>query len=208
MIPMGSARIKIYELGPTRSARVRWTLLESGLPFESAGNDVSIIGSQELRQIHPLGKLPAALIDGRPLFESAAIVAAIADLVPDRKLIAPPGSWSRHLHNQWVSFVLSEMEAFVQSSEINTIDFILPEQQRVPEILEQNAMLYRKGAAVLNDVLGASEFLIDNRFSVADIFVGYTVHWGDEFKLLDGFPHLQAYQTRLAQREHCPWRAE
>ena len=34
--------IKLFELGPTRSARARWALLEAGLPFESIGNDVQI----------------------------------------------------------------------------------------------------------------------------------------------------------------------
>lgn len=64
--------IKLYELGPTRSARCRWTLLEAGLEYESVGNDPGIIGSEELKRVHPLGKLPAAIIDGKPLFESAA----------------------------------------------------------------------------------------------------------------------------------------
>lgn len=90
--------IKLYELGPTRSARCRWALLEAGLEYESVGNDPSIIGSDELRDVHPLGKLPAAIIDGKPLFESAAIATAVADLVPEKELIAPPGSWSRALH--------------------------------------------------------------------------------------------------------------
>ena len=110
--------IQLFELAPTRSSRARWALLEAELPFTSLGNDVSIIGSDVLREVHPLGKLPAIRIDGRPLFESAAIVAAIADLVPEKHLIAKPGTWSRCLHDQWVSFALSEMEAFVQSQRL------------------------------------------------------------------------------------------
>ena len=97
--------IKLFELGPTRSARARWALLEAGLPFESIGNDVSIIGSAELLAVHPLGKLPAMLIDGKPLFESAAILTAVADLAPEKQLVAPAGSWSRNLHYQWLSFI-------------------------------------------------------------------------------------------------------
>lgn len=197
------AEIKLFELGPTRSGRVRWTLLEAGLNYESIGNCVEIIGSDELRKVHPLGKLPAAIIDGRPLFESAAIVTAVADLVPEKDLIAKPGTWSRNLHYQWVSFALSEMEAFVQSSEINSIDFILPENQRVPEIIEQNSMLYRKGAAVLDDVLGKTRYLVDDRFSVTDIFVGYTVNWGNEEGLIDDCRNLQAYLSRLFDRGYC-----
>lgn len=195
--------IKLFELGPTRSARVRWALLEAGLDYESIGNSIAVFSSAELREIHPLGKLPAAIIDGKPLFESSAIVTAIADLVPEKALVAEPGTWSRNLHYQWMSFVLSEMEAFVQSSEINTIDFVLPEDQRVPEIVEQNSMLYRKGAAVLEDVLSETEFLVDNRFSVTDIFVGYTVNWGHEDRLLSDYPNLLAYLERLLSREHC-----
>ncbi len=204
---MHAPDIKLFELAPTRSSRVRWALLEAELPYESVGNDVSIIGSAALREVHPLGKLPAAVIDGRPLFESAAILAAVADLVPDKKLIATPGSWSRYLHEQWVSFAQSEMEAFVQSSEVNSIDFIIPPSQHVPDILAQNDMFYRKAAAALNEALGQTDYLVDNRFSVTDIYVGYVLHWGEERHLLDGFEHLQAYKARLMAREHCPWQA-
>ncbi len=47
--------IQLYELGPTRSARCRWTLLEAGLAYESIGNAPAIIGSEELKRVHPLG---------------------------------------------------------------------------------------------------------------------------------------------------------
>ena len=103
--------ITLYELAPTRSARCRWTLLEAGLEFESVGGTPEIIGSEALCAVHPLGKLTAAVIDGRPLYESAAISTVIADLVPERSLIARPGTWSRALHDQWVSFALTKMES-------------------------------------------------------------------------------------------------
>ncbi len=198
------AEIKLFELGPTRSARARWALLEAGLPFESIGNDVSIIGSDQLLAVHPLGKLPAAIIDGKPLFESAAILTAVADLAPEKRLIAAPGSWSRYLHYQWLSFVQSEMEAFLQSTEVNSIDFIIPESEHVPDIKAQNDAFFTKGAGVLNEVLGRSDYLVDDRFSVTDIYAAYAVNWGQEQGLIDAFPNLLAYQDRLLEREHCP----
>jgi glutathione S-transferase len=195
--------IKLFELGPTRSARVRWILLEAGLAYESAGNRVEVIGSDELRSIHPLGKLPAAIIDGKPLFESAAIVTAIADLVPEKNLIAKAGTWSRNLHYQWVCFALTEMEPYVHSTEINSIDFVIPESQHVHGIIEQNSMMYKRAAAVLDAVLGKTDYLIEGRFSATDIIVGYTINWGQEQGLLSGFPSLRAYLERLLEREHC-----
>ena len=195
--------IKLFELGPTRSARCRWTLQEAGLEYESMGNAPEIIGSEELKKIHPLGKLPAAIIDGRPLFESAAIATAIADLVPEQDLVAKPGTWSRALHDQWVCFALTEMEPWVWSTELNSVDFLLPKSQHVPAIIEQNAMMFKRSAAALDAVLGNANYLIEGRFTVTDIIVSYTINFGREQDLLGEFPNLLAYLERLLKREHC-----
>ena len=195
--------IKLFELGPTRSARCRWTLLEAGLEYESIGNRPDIIGSEELRKVHPLGKLPAAIIDGRPLFESAAISTAIADLVPEKDLVAKPGTWSRALHDQWVCFALTEMEPWVSSTELNSLDFVLPKDQHVPAIIQQNSMMFRRSAAALEEVLARTAYLVEGRFTVTDIIVGYTINFGHEQGLVSEFPNLMAYLKRLYQREHC-----
>lgn len=195
--------IQLYELGPTRSARCRWALLEAGLDYESIGNAPAIIGSEELKRVHPLGKLPAAIIDGRPLFESAAICAAIADLVPERQLIPPPGSWSRSLHEQWVLFALTEMEAWVWTAELNTLDYVFPKEQHVAAIVPQCRELYRRSAAALDAHFAEHDYLIEDRFTVADIIVGYTVNFGQEFNWAEGFVHLLAWLERLHGREHC-----
>ena len=196
-------QVTLYEHAPTRSARCRWTLLEAGLAYESVGNTSEFIGSAELRAVHPLGKLPVAIIDGRPLFESAAIATAIADLSPERDLIAKPGSWSRALHDQWVSFALTEMEPWLWSSEINSVDALMPKERQVPAIIEQNTALFRRSAAVLDAALAESHYLVENRFTVTDIIVGYTVNWGAEDGLLGGFANLHSYLDRLHDREHC-----
>lgn len=196
--------IILYDLGPTRSARVRWILAEAGLSYIARGEKVGIIHSDELRQVHPLGKLPAVLINGQPLFESGAIVTAIADLVPEKSLIARPGTWARNLHYQWLCFILSEIEPYLHSAEINQIDFILPEDQHVPDIIAQNAMMFRKAAAALDAHLEAHDYLVENRFSATDIIAGYALHWAAEYDWLDGFPALEAYVGRLQARRHWP----
>ena len=200
---MSQPRIQLYEHAPTRSGRCRWTLAEAGLEYESLGNASDIIGSDALRAVHPLAKLPAAVIDGRPLFESAAICTAIADLVPERRLVGRSGSWSRALHDQWVSFALTEMECWLWSTELNEFEFSLPSEQRVPAIAEANALLFRRSAAALDAALAGTDYLVENRFTVTDIIVGYTVQWGQSDGLLGEFDHLQRYLERLRAREHC-----
>ena len=198
-------QIILYELAPTRSARCRWTLLEAGLEFESRGNSAEIFEGEELKTIHPLGKLPAAVIDGKPLFESAAICSAIADLVPERNLIGQPGSWARALHDQWTSFVLTELESWLWSTDLNTDEkgFLMPRNEQVPAIVEQNQQMARRASTVLDSHLANTDFLIEDRFTVIDIIFGYTASWLEELGWIDEFPNLISYLDRLRTREHC-----
>ena len=192
--------ITLYEFGPTRSARCRWTLAEAGLDYTSR-EDRALIGSDELRRFHPLGKVPTAVIDGKPLFESAAICTYVADHAPEAALIAAPGSWGRALHDQWTAFVLTEVEAWLWNSAINT--FVLPEEERIEAGLEQDRMMARRGLEALNASLDGGDYLVEDRFTVTDIIVGWTVNWARRMDLLDGLDPLQAYLARLMARPHC-----
>lgn len=190
----------LYESGTSRSARCRWTLLEAGLPFTAIAKK-DLQNRDELKAVHPLGKTPAAKIDGRVLFESAAICTYIADHAPEANLIAPPGRWARGQHDQWTAFALTEMEAWLWNTAVN--QFVLPEEQRISAGFEQNAMMFKRSAAALNEVLSQQDYLVEDRFTVTDIIVGWTVNWGRRQGLLDGLTGLQDYLGRLFERPHC-----
>lgn len=193
--------ITLYEYGPTRSARCRWTLLELGLPFESI-EARSMFGTDELKQLHPLGKLPVARIDGQILFESGAICTYLADAHPDKGLIAAPGTWQRALHDQWLCFTFAELEAWLWHSAKHS--FIYPEEKRIAEVVPLNAEEFKKGAAVINDVLGASDHLVGGAFSVTDIITAYSLNWGRRARLTGELDAVNAYLDRLYERPHCP----
>lgn len=197
--------IKLYEYTPSRSAQVRWTLLELDVPFESR-NDRALIGSVELRAIHPLAKLPAIVADGRPLFESAAICTWLADTHADKGLISPSGTWERALHDQWVSFASTEVEAYLWSSARNT--FVLPKEKRLPAVFAQNNAELERTLPVLDAHLAAHQYFVDDRFSVTDIIVGNTINWARITGRTDGFTHLNAYLRRLQERPFCPYEKE
>jgi len=192
--------ITLYEYGPSRSKQARWALLECGLEFKAVG-DLNILHSEELKKVNPMGKVPAMVINGEPLFEAAAICTYLADLVPEKGLIAPSGTRERALHMQWVSFALTEMEAYLWSNARNT--FVLPEEQREKALFGQNIKAFLHAAKVLDKVLADSDYLINDRFSVTDLLVGFTVGWGNGAGLLEGLPNLQRYLERLKERPHC-----
>ena len=192
--------ITLYEYGPSRSKQVRWALLELGLEFHAI-EGLELLHSDELKKINPMGKVPAVVINDEPLFEAVAICTYLADLVPAKGLIAPSGTRERALHLQWLSFSLTELEAYVWSNARNT--FVLPEEQRITALFEQNNKAYVHAAKVLDKVLEEGDYLVGNRFSVTDILVGFTLNWGNLAGLLEHTPNLQRYLERLKQRPHC-----
>ena len=56
---------------------------------------------------------------------------------------------------------------------------------------------------MLNDVLSDQDYLVEDRFTVTDIIVGWTVNWGRRQGLLNGLTGLQDYLERLFERPHC-----
>jgi glutathione S-transferase len=196
----------LYELQPTRSMRVRWTLLELGIPYESIeGRGLEIFAMPEVAQIHPMSKLPALRDNGRPLFESAAICTWLADSHPEVGLIAPSGTWARALHDQWTAFTLAEVEANLQHTARN--QFIYSEEERVPAVYEQNAREAKRGLAVFDGALKGKTWLVEDRFSVTDIFVGYAVVWARVQGMTAGLPNVTAYAERILARPLCPYGA-
>jgi len=76
-------QMKLYEFGPTRSIRVRWTLQELGADFEPIR--VNLLAGENRRpeflKINPAGKIPV-LVDGDlMLTESVAIVLYLAEKI-------------------------------------------------------------------------------------------------------------------------------
>jgi len=192
--------ITLYEYGPSRSKQVRWALQELGLEYKTH-EGLELLHSDELKKVNPMGKVPAVVINGEPLFEAAAICTYLADLAPEKGLIAPSGTRERALHLQWISFALTEMEAYVWSNARNT--FVLPEEQRITALFEQNNKAYVHAAKVLDKFLENADYLVDNQFSVTDILVGFTLNWGNGVGLLEQTPNLQKYLERLKERPHC-----
>ena len=196
-------QITLYGAGTTRSSRCRWTLMELGLNFHYVDNN-SLIGTAELKKIQPLGKLPAIVIDGDSFFESTAICTHLCDLYPEKNLIGSVGSRRRALHEQWCSFALTEIEAYLWSSYKHTS--LYPAEKRIAAVLPVNTEEIITGLTVLEDTLHTTPYLTGSNFSVTDIVVGFTVNWSRNAGHLENFPVLSAYLERLHGRELCTFK--
>jgi glutathione S-transferase len=93
----------LYYSPGAASLAVHLTLLEIGAPYrlEKVDIDQQAQRSPEYLRVNPQGKLPTLVIDGKPYFESAALVMILAERHPEAKLAPPAGSDRRAEWYQW-----------------------------------------------------------------------------------------------------------
>jgi glutathione S-transferase len=196
-------KMKLYEFGPTRSIRVRWTLQELGVDFEPIR--VNLLAGENRRpeflKINPAGKIPV-LVDGeRVLTESVAIVLYLAEKYSDKGLL-PAGFNERAEVNRWLLFAATELEQPLWRIARHTT--LYPEEQRLPGDVRLATAEFKDMASVLERHMQGRQFVSGVTVSVADFVMAYTLDWGNEYNLLDDCPQLRAYMKRMYVRPHAP----
>ena len=170
--------------------------LECGLDFTQVNVDLQkkvTEQGEDYWQINPKGQVPALQFDdGSILTEGVAIVQYLADLKPDRHLLAPTGSLTRYHTLEWLSFVSSELhKSFSPLFRPDT-----PEEYKTIA----RAQLEKKYQQV-NEALQDKQWLLGLRFTVADVYLFVVTRWAKAIKLdLAGLNALEAWFNRVAER--------
>lgn len=94
----------LYYSPGAASLAVHWLLIELGVPFETRRLDLDAREHKqpEYLKLNPNGRVPALLIDGQPVYESAALVTLLAERHPDAQFSPVPGSRERATYLQWM----------------------------------------------------------------------------------------------------------
>src|SRR5262244_3315657 len=150
-------KMKLYEFGPTRSIRVRWTLQELEADFESIR--VNLPAGEHCRpeflKINPAGKVPV-LVDGDlVLTESVAIVLYLAEKYPEKGLL-PTDLTDRAQVNRWLLFAATELEQPLWRISRHTA--LYPEDKRLPADVVLARQEFKEMAAVLERHLQGRQF--------------------------------------------------
>jgi glutathione S-transferase len=176
-----------------RPIRAAWTLEEIGEPYELTMMNWEEGQSEEHRARHPLLRVPVLEDDDGCLFESAAICLHLADKYPDAGLIAAPGTHDRALVYQWSTFAPAELEPWLIEAAVWA--------KKDPERAAAGRERFWKGAAAAGETLAESEFLVGDRFTVADVLVGTALGNTRRVGIDDEMPeNLAGYLTRLTER--------
>jgi glutathione S-transferase len=167
-------------------------LEETGAPYDLTEITGAQRRSEEHLRRHPLGRVPALeLADGSTMFESGAICLQLADLSPDAGLIGAVGSPERGLAYQWVLFAVAELEAplFRWIGELGE------------GVTESSAQArFAAAAGAMQSALGEADWLVADRFGVADVMCASVLEGARARELLSPWPGLEAYVQRSAAR--------
>ncbi len=192
-------RLTLYSFSDhDRSARVRWLLHElGGYQIEEARLDFARgeDRAQAFKRISPLGKVPAIDVDGMQMSESAAICMWLAERHPESGLDYPPGDPLRPAYLQACSMVVSEVDPSVLALYLRQVAMGQAPADLVTVMQAAQVVL-----ADLDAWLGDRPYLVGERFSVADILLGYVFSTVRSLHLLGAHPRLCQYAERVLSR--------
>lgn len=189
--------VVLYTNPMSRGRIARWMLEETGCPYQVQVMTYEALKQPRYLQINPMGKVPAILHRGTVITETAAICAWLADAFPAAGLAPALDDPARGSYLRWLFFTAGPVEAAITAHAL----------QLEPPAEKAGFVGYGSYTAVMDvleaAVAQASPWLLGERFSAADVYVGSQIMFGLRFKSVPPRPAFVAYAERLAQRPAC-----
>jgi glutathione S-transferase len=176
-----------------RPLRIIWTLEEAGAPYELSTMSSEEGNGDAHRERHPLGRVPVIEDDEGFLFESAAMCLHVGDLHPEAGLVPALGTHERALVYQWACFAPAELEPpLFEASR---------QAEKDPPRAADARKRFDAAAGAVEAALDGKEYLVGERFTVADVLVGTALMFTTRAGFADELPSdLKDYSGRLTQR--------
>jgi len=198
--------LKLWHCAGSRSVRPLWTMEEMGLDYEL---EVMQFPPRFLHpgyaEINPIGTVPYFVDDkGGPdniiqMTESAGISQYLVDRYGPSTLGVEPSEVGYGGYLNW----LHRSDATLTFPQTLVLRYTLlePEATRLPKVAEDYTKWFYSRLRSVDLATADNEFLVANRFTIADITVGYALYLADTLGLAEGFkPNTKAYYERLKQR--------
>jgi glutathione S-transferase len=185
--------MKLYFAPSACSFAPHISLFASGLTFETEKVDLrskQTASGGNFLEVNPKGYVPTLVLDnGDVLTECAAILQYIADQTPGRT-IAPAVGSAEHYHMlEWLTFISSEMHkgfgAFFRGK---------PDEPFMVALRDTLS----KRLTHIDGHLKDHDFLVGDKFSVADAYLFTVLSWSPWVKIdLAPYANIGAYMARV-----------
>jgi glutathione S-transferase len=189
-----SDELVFYTHPQSRGRISRWMLEEIGQPYRTELVDYgTTMKAPAYRAINPMGKVPALQHGDTIVTEGAAICAYLADAFPHADLAPPPGDRLRGPYYRWLFFAAGPIEAAASNK---ALGFVVPAGR-------ERMMGYGSYDDVMNTLENAvsqGDYVVGDRFTAADVYVGSHIGFGLQFGTIEKRPAFERYWSRLNAR--------
>ena len=192
-----SDEIVFYTNPMSRGRIVRWMLEEVGQPYRTVVLDYgTTMKAPEYLAVNPMGKVPAVTHRGVTVTECAAICTWLADAWPAAGLAPTLDDPKRGTYLRWMFFGAGPLEAAVTARSLNLLAPADKASMAGYGSFEQ--VVDALETAVIDS---GGPWLLGERFSALDVYLGSQIGWGLQFKSLPERDAFTGYAGRLFERE-------
>ncbi len=193
--------MKLYHCKNSRSLRPLWTLEEMQLDYELVTmNFPPRFEHDGYLDVNPLGTVPSFVDGGVTLTESTAICHYLAEKYGPTPLAVASDEIEYGEYLNWL--YRSDATLTFPQTLVLRYTRLEPEERRVPQVVEDYTKWYLSRLRSVESALEGREYLCADRFTIADIAVGYALFMGISLGLNEYYkPNCQRYLKSLMERE-------
>jgi glutathione S-transferase len=191
--------IKIYSCNDSRGVRPMWTAEEMGLEYEPVMMQFPPrFFHKEFMDVNILGTIPY-LIDGEvEMTESVAMCQYLADLYGPTDLKVNSDEQDYHHFLNW----LAHSDATLTFPQTVVLRYSLQEVGVADKAAEGYRRWFVSRLKLLEKSLDSREYLCCDRFTIADICVGYAIHLAKTLQIEEAFkPNIKRWSDMLFSRD-------
>jgi glutathione S-transferase len=190
-----SDEITFYQNPFSRGRIARLMLEEVGAPYRTVLLDFEAgeHKTAEYLAINPMGKIPAIVHRDQVVTETAAICAYLADAFPEAGLAPAIDDPKRGAYYRWLFFGAGCLDAA-----------ILDKSSSRPGIVNRPGAIgygsFEATIATLTAALEPGPYLLGERYTAADVYVGSQIAWGLMVSVIEPNPVFTDYLGRVRDR--------
>ncbi|MDO8423480.1 MAG: glutathione S-transferase family protein [Parvibaculum sp.] len=192
--------IKLYHCKGARSVRPLWTLEEMGIDYELESMKFPPRMFREgYLNINPLGTVPAMTEGDVLMTESSGICQYLVDVHGPSPMGLTPQDKDYGAYLNW----LHRSDATLTFPQTIVLRYtrLEPEERRLKQAADDYTQWFFARLRSVEQAVSDHDYLCADRFTIADIAVGYALYLATTLGLREGFkPKTEAYLQRLEAR--------
>ncbi len=194
--------ITYYYAPMSTAVRTTWAIEEMGVPCERQRIDIQKkeAKTDAFLKLNPNGVVPLLVVDGTPIFESTAILLYLGETFGVDKGLYPGPGLKRAETLKWIIWAnvgfYDPMNRWIR----NTATYV-PADQHNARAADAGKNDLGAAMQILDDALAGKSYLVDDKFSLADLavssYLGWLMFMGYDYS---SFKNVKAWAERCLGR--------